>query len=140
MIHRSARWCCAACYCSFRLRYIVHRLYSTIVTMRSNWGGSNNPFPFHLPAVAHSGSMAHRLCYSLTGEKTITGSTTWLPTSVYLCFLIFTGVFDWSLVYSKASFFSFFRNDYIVEFFGADNYVVWLSILGCFIYFHAWIN
>ena len=108
MIHRSARWCCAACYCSFRLRYIVHRLYSTIVTMRSNWGGSNNPFPFHLPAVAHSGSMAHRLCYSLTGEKTITGSTTWLPTSVYLCFLIFTGVFDWSLVYTKASFFSFF--------------------------------
>ena len=122
---------------------LVHRLYSTIVTMRSIEVEVTIHFLstiIHLPAVAHSGSMAHRLCYSLTGEKTITGSTTWLPTSVYLCFLIFTGVFDWSLVYSKASFFSFFRNDYIVEFFRADNYVVWLSILGCFIYFHAWIN
>ena len=36
-------WCSIALYCSF--------FFTIAVTMRSNWGGSNNPFPFHLLSI-----------------------------------------------------------------------------------------
>ena len=35
--------CSIALYCSF--------FFTIAVTMRSNWGGSNNPFPFHLLSI-----------------------------------------------------------------------------------------